>query len=203
MKRLIVSLLLTMLPLAAQTSSLQGVVTDAQGAVVPAAAITVTNTETNTPRSSLTDESGKYSLLQMPPGSYKMQVQAPGFSVFTSEIRLQINTPTTLNVKLELGQTTETVNVTAEAVAINTQDATVGNPFTELQIKAIPLQTRNVVELLSVQPGVSSTGQVLGARPDQNNVVLDGADVNDNQGADGFKAVLPIPLDSEIGRAHV
>ena len=119
MKRLIVSLLLTMLPLAAQTSSLQGVVTDAQGAVVPAAAITVTNTETNTPRSSLTDESGKYSLLQMPPGSYKMQVQAPGFSVFTSEIRLQINTPTTLNVKLELGQTTETVNVTAEAVAIN------------------------------------------------------------------------------------
>ena len=128
--------------------------------------------------------------------SYKMQVQAPGFSVFSSEIRLQINTPTTLNVKLELGQTTETVNVTAEAVAINTQDATVGNPFTELQIKAIPLQTRNVVELLSVQPGVSSTGQVLGARPDQNNVVLDGADVNDNQGADGFKAVLPIPLDS-------
>ena len=84
MKRLIVSLLLTLLPLAAQTSSLQGVVTDAQGAVVPAAAITVTNTETNTPRSSLTDESGKYSLLQMPPGSYKMQVQAPGFSVFTS-----------------------------------------------------------------------------------------------------------------------
>ena len=63
-------------------------------------------------------------------------------------------------------------------------------------MKEIPLQTRNVVALLSIQPGVSSTGQVLGARPDQNNVLLDGADVNDSQGADGFNAVLPIPLDS-------
>ncbi len=61
------------------------------------------------------------------------------------------------------------------------------------------MQTRNVVALLSIQPGVSSTGQVLGARPDQNNVTLDGVDVNDNRGTtanNGFNAVLPIPLDS-------
>ena len=67
------------------------------------------------------------------------------------------------------------------------------------QVRQLPLQTRNVVALLSIEPGVTSTGQVLGARPDQNNVTLDGVDVNDNRGStanNGFNAVLPIPLDS-------
>ena len=84
----------------------------------------------------------------------------------------------------------------AEALAINTQNASVGNPFTENQIKGLPLQTRNVVALLSLQPGVAPDGQVLGAKPDQNNVTLDGVDVNDNEGNSGFNAVLPVPLDS-------
>ena len=79
---------------------------------------------------------------------------------------------------------------------VNTENASVGNPFTEKQVKEIPLQTRNIVALLGVQPGVTNTGQVLGARADQNNVLLDGVDVNDNQGINGFNAVLPIPLDS-------
>ncbi len=97
---------------------------------------------------------------------------------------------------MELGQVTESVSVEAEALAINTQNASVGNPFTENQIKGLPLQTRNVVALLSLQPGVAPDGQVLGAKPDQNNVTLDGVDVNDNQGNSGFNAVLPVPLDS-------
>jgi hypothetical protein len=112
---------------------------------------------------------------------------------------LQADVPATLNLTLEVGQVTETVNVTAEATQINTENATVGNPFTEVQVQQLPLQTRNVVALLSIQPGVSSTGQVLGARADQNNVTLDGVDVNDNRGStanNGFNAVLPIPLDS-------
>jgi hypothetical protein len=100
-------------------------------------------------------------------------------------------------VKLEVGQVTETVSVTGEAAVVNTENAAVGNPFNETQIKEIPLQTRNIVSLLGVEPGVvASTGQVAGARPDQNNVMLDGVDVNNNWGANGFSAVLPIPLDS-------
>lgn len=55
---------------------------------------------------------------------------------------------------------------------MNTTDASMGNPFGEMQVRQIPLQTRNVVELLSVQPGVTSNGEVLGARRDQNNVTL-------------------------------
>jgi hypothetical protein len=193
------SLLLSLaaiVPLSAQTSSLQGIVTDAQGAVIPAAIVTITNTETSALRKELSDDTGAYKFLQVAPGSYKLEVQKPGFSSKTTNVALQVDVPATLNLELQVGQTTDVVNVTAEAALINTQNATVGNPFTETQVKELPLQTRNVVALLGIEPGVSSTGQVLGARPDQNNVVLDGADVNDNRGASGFNAVLPIPLDS-------
>jgi hypothetical protein len=185
-----------LLPLAAQTSSLQGVVTDLQSAAIADAVVSLINQETSAQRKVLASPVGAYSFPQVPPGSYRVEVQKPGFRTFTSQVRLQINTPATLNVQLEIGQVTETVNVSEEAVAINTQNATIGSPFTEVQVRQLPLQTRNVVELLALQPGVTSTGQVLGAKADQNNVTLDGVDVNDSQGANGFVAVLPIPLDS-------
>ena len=187
------------LPLAAQSSSLQGVVTDPQGAVLPAAVVTVTNTDTSAKRQEVSDSTGTYRFLQIAPGPYQVEVQKPGFKSNTAKVTLQVNEPGTLDVKMEVGQTADVVNVTAEATQINTENATVGNPFTETQIDQLPLQTRNVVALLSIEPGVSSTGQVLGARADQNNVTLDGADVNDNRGTtanNGFNAVLPIPLDS-------
>ena len=196
MTRLFAAFLISMLPLAAQTSSLQGLVVDGQSAAVPEAVVTATNIATSAARKTLTNATGAYSLLQMAPGDYKIVVEKPGFRSDAAEIELLINTPATLNVQLTLGSVTETVNVMAEATSINTQNAAIGNPFNETQVKEIPLQTRNVVALLGVQAGVSSSGQVLGSRPDQNNVLLDGVDVNDNQGANGFNAVLPIPLDS-------
>ncbi|HLK67929.1 MAG TPA: TonB-dependent receptor [Bryobacteraceae bacterium] len=196
MTRSIFAFVLATLPLAAQTSSLQGVITDSQSGAVPEAVITATNTGTSASRKTLSDAAGEYTFAQVPPGNYKIVVEKPGFRTHTAEVVLQINTPATLNVKLDVGQVSETVNVTGEAAVVNTENAAVGNPFTETQVKEIPLQTRNVVALLSIQPGVASTGQVVGARPDQNNVLLDGVDVNDSQGANGFNAVLPIPLDS-------
>ena len=104
-------------------------------------------------------------------------------------------------------------------------DAAIGNAFNQTQVRELPLQTRNVVELLSLQPGVTQTGEVLGSRRDQNNVTLDGVDANDNQNAGlnvlgsrnkialpglngattggsgldraaGFNSALPVPLDS-------
>lgn len=194
--------LAAMLPLAAQTSSLQGIITDAQNAVVSEAVVTIINEQTATPRKTIASATGAFSFVQVPPGNYRVEVAHPGFRVYATQVRLQVNTPATLNVTLEVGQVTETVSVTAEATSINTQNATMGSPFTEIQVRQLPLQTRNVVELLALQPGVTSTGknettgQVLGARADQNNVVLDGVDVNDSQGQNGFNAVLPIPLDS-------
>lgn len=196
---LIIALAVGVLPLAAQTSSLTGIVTDVQGASVPGAIVTITNTDTSAARKEVTDESGAYKILQVLPGPYKIEVQKPGFKTKESSLKLQVDVPETLNIQLDVGQTTDTVNVTAEATQVNTTNATVGNPFTEQQVQQLPLQTRNVVALLSIEPGVSATGQVLGARADQNNVILDGADVNDNRGStanNGFNSVLPIPLDS-------
>jgi hypothetical protein len=184
------------LPLAAQTSSLQGVISDPSGAIIPGAVVTITNTETAVSRQALTDEFGAYKFPQVPPGPYKVEAQLPGFSTRVANVKLQVGQPETLNLELAVGQATDVVSVTAETTTINTQDATLGNPFTEKQVIELPLQTRNVVALLSVEPGVASSGQVLGARPDQNNVTLDGANVNDNRGSDGFNSVLQIPLDS-------
>ncbi len=193
---LVIALSIGVLPLAAQTSSLQGVVSDQTGAVVPGAAVTITNTETSASRQELSDDTGTYKFLQVMPGPYKVEVQLPGFTTKVSQVVLQVGQPATLNLELAVGQATDVVSVEAEATAINVENATVGNPFTEKQVNELPLQTRNVVALLSQEPGVASTGQVLGARPDQNNVTLDGANVTDTRGADGFNSVLQIPLDS-------
>ncbi len=158
--------------------------------------VTITNQSTSSSRKALTAENGSYAFVQVAPGTYKMVVEKPGFRTYAASVQLQIDTPATLNVALEIGQVTESVSVVAEAASVNTQNASIGNPFTETQIKALPLQTRNVVALLSLQPGVAPGGQVIGAKADQNNVTLDGVDVNDAQGDSGFNAVLPIPLDS-------
>ena len=84
---------------------------------------------------------------------------------------------------------TDTINVVGEANQINTENASVGNPFVEIQIRQLPLLTRNVVQLLSLQAGVAPTGEVMGARRDQNNVTLDGVDVNDNRCIDSSASV--------------
>src|SRR2546425_1025244 len=196
----------------AQSTSLRGTVTDAQNALIPGVAITATNLDTTAMRSTVSDEVGAYEFAQLPPGVYKVQGELSGFATFTTQIRLQIDTPATLNINMKVGTVAETVSVLSEIAAINTENATIGNPFTETQVRQLPLQTRNVVELLSLQPGVTPTGEVIGARKDQNNVTLDGVDINDNQSgigvlpenatvddrrrAGGFRAALPVPLDS-------
>jgi len=187
----------------AQTSSLQGLVTDQQGSAITEAVVTISNSDTSASRKVIASAAGVYAFQQVPPGNYLLEVQHPGFRTYKTQVRLQINVPSTLDVKLELGQVTEVVTVTEEVAAINTQNATVGNAFTETQVRQLPLMTRNVVELLSLQPGVTATGEVLGAKRDQNNVTLDGVDVNDNQAAgmtattsQGLNAALPVPLDS-------
>ncbi len=189
--------ILSSLSLFAQSSSLSGTVTDVQGAAVPDAIISLTNVETAASRRTVSGPTGDYSFLQMPPGTYKIEAQKPGFKKVADEVRLQISTPATLTIKMEVGQVSESINVTAEAAVVNTTNASVGNPFTELQVRQLPLITRNVVDLLSLQPNVTPTGEVAGAKRDQNNVTLDGVDVNDVQGGtSGFQSVLPVPLDS-------
>ncbi|HLZ41086.1 MAG TPA: TonB-dependent receptor [Candidatus Sulfotelmatobacter sp.] len=204
------------------TASLRGTITDPTGAVIPEAAVTIKSADTGTIRKSLTDAQGEYNFLQVPPGAYKLAAEKPGFATMAKgDVKLLVNTPITLDLKMSLSSNGEVINVASEASQVNTTDASVGNPFGETQVRQLPLQTRNVVELLSLQPGVTTDGEVLGARRDQNNITLDGADVNNNQNSglipqatgtgtggyqgsnangstinSGFNAVLPVPLDS-------
>ncbi len=204
---------------AQNTSSLHGVISDAQGGVVPGAVVALNSASTGASRQVVTDNTGTYQFLQEIPGEFTLTVTKPGFSTATRErVVLQVNTSATLNIQLEVGTTGQTVNVTAETSMVSTSDASIGNAFTEHSIRQLPLDTRNVVSLLSLQPGVTPTGEVMGSRRDQNNITLDGVDVNDNEnsgiggqadvgsqqgsnatgqtGIAGFNSVLPIPLDS-------
>jgi hypothetical protein len=88
------------LRLAAQTTSLQGIVNDAQGAVVPGAIVSITNTDTSASRKELTNGKGDYEFLQILPGPYRIEVQMPGFASKVTNLVLQVNEPATLNLQL-------------------------------------------------------------------------------------------------------
>lgn len=179
------------------TTSLSGRVADPTGAAVPEAIVTLTLDHLGFTRKAVGDATGFYQFLQVPPGNYTVKVEKAGFATLLQKnVLLQVNLPATVELKMEVGNVSQTIAVEAEAPPINTQDATIGNAFNQTQVRQLPLLTRNIVELLSLQAGVTATGEVLGARKDQNNVTLDGADVNDNQSAGAFTAVLPVPLDS-------
>jgi hypothetical protein len=138
-------------------------------------------------------------------------IETPGFERYQqTNLQLLVNTPATVNVQLKLGSVNETVAVTAEAPVLNSADASIGNAFSNTQVKQIPLEGRNVPDLLSLQAGVVYTGNrpdqdrdydtrsgsVNGARSDQSNVTLDGVDVNDQANGYAFTSVLPTTLDS-------
>src|SRR5690348_499663 len=193
------------------TTSLRGTVTDPSGAAVPKASVTLTNVDVNTPRTTRTGPQGDYSFVSLPPGTYQLVIETPGFERYQqTNLQLLVNTPATVNVQLKLGSVNETVAVTAEAPVLNSADASIGNAFSNTQVKQIPLEGRNVPDLLSLQAGVVYTGNrpdqdrdydtrsgsVNGARSDQSNVTLDGVDVNDQANGYAFTSVLPVTLDS-------
>ena len=192
------------------TTSLRGTVTDKSGAVVANAKVTLMNAGQGLTREGSTSNTGEYEFLALPPGTYSLTVEIQGFRKFENKnVQLLVNLPTTLNVTLEVGVTSQTVEVSAQAVTLNTTDATLGIAFDENQVKQLPMEGRNVPDLLSLQAGVLYTGNrsdinvdidtrngaVNGARSDQSNISLDGMAVNDS-GGHAFKSVLPVTLDS-------
>src|SRR6266478_5780528 len=187
---------LTAIDLRAQsgTTSLHGTVTDKSGASMSGAKVTLVNTEQALTREGNSGSEGEYEFVSLPPGTYTLKVEAQGFRKFEqTHNQLLVNSPPTVNVKLDIGATSETVEVSAQAVALNTTDASIGNAFGENQVKQLPLEGRNVPDLLTLQAGVAYTGNrsdvnrdidtrsgaVNGARSDQSNITLDGVDVND------------------------
>jgi hypothetical protein len=181
-----------------QSSSLSGSVTDPQGNVIAGATIIVTLTTTGTSRTVTSSKDGTYTISQLAPGIYRVRAQAQGFaSIVQEDVQVLVSTPLTLNLAFtQVGAVTEAVTVQGGESALNTSDATIGNTFTAAQIKELPLLSRNVVGLLSLQPGVTQTGSVNGGRTDTANVTLDGVDVNEQQGGSAFFSVLRTTPDS-------
>src|SRR6266852_3400505 len=193
------------------SSSLRGVVTEKSGAAIVGAQVTLSNVGQALQRQITTGQTGEYEFISLPPGQYALTVEMANFSKFEQRnIQLLVNTPATVNVTLEIGAASQTVEVTAQAATLNTSDASLGNAFGENQVKQLPLEGRNVPDLLTLQAGVAYTGNrsdvnrdvdtrsgaVNGARSDQSNVTLDGVDVNDQVNGSAFTSVLPVSLDS-------
>ncbi|MBC7925884.1 MAG: TonB-dependent receptor, partial [Bryobacteraceae bacterium] len=209
-------LLLGTAGLSAQTqTNLTGTVSDPTGAAVPGATITITSVGTTQSREVKSDEQGSYVFAQITPGEYRLLAKKEGFSdVSVQGVRLLVNTPATVNLTFEkVGSTATVIEVSADAVQINTSDATLGNSFGTKPILQLPFEGRNVAKILSLQAGVTwvgdndtvnggvSTAQdrggvVNGGRSDQSNVTLDGVDVNDQQTRSAFTSVLRVTLDS-------
>ena len=132
------------------TTTLTGVVTDPTGGVVPGATITIINAQTGVQREALSNEVGKYTFSQIPPGTWQLTAKMSGFTTTEiKDIRLQVNSPATINVRFEkVGGVTDTVTVTAAATLVNTTDASLGNAIAGSAILQLPSYARNVVNLL-------------------------------------------------------
>src|SRR6267143_668835 len=199
----ILSCSLRVLPQTAVTS-LHGTVVDPGGAVTPEADITLTNGESGFKQTRKSNSEGEYSFQQIPPGQYTVRITASGFAPQVRQIELLVNQTGRLDVSLALQAASSTVEVYAQTVTLNTNDATIGTPFNQAQIQALPFEGNNVLDLLSLQGGVmflgrqsdsqmdsdSRSGSVNGARSDQNNYTLDGLDDNNQNKGYAFEGVV-------------
>lgn len=187
------------------TSAVNGTVVDAQGQVIAGATVKLVSAGQGTTRTATSDGSGAFVFTSVAPGVYSIEVEASGFKrSLVRDVQALVDKTTTIPVNLEIGDLTANVEVSAGGIEniVNTQDASLGNNFVAKQISQLPLEGRNVVDLLSLQPGVTPNGAVAGGRQDQANITLDGVDVNDQQTGlnidqtEAFTSVLRVTPDS-------
>lgn len=192
------------------TSSLQGTITDPSDAVVPNAVVELQNAATQGTFTTKSNDLGIYRFPQVAPGTYRITATSPGLmQVGISNVSLPVNQPVTININFaQVGSVTEVVSVEAETAQINTVDASLGNAVGTRPILQLPFEARNIVSLLSLQPGVAyirdtvetsddtRNGAVNGGKSDQANITLDGVDVNEQQNNFAFNSVLRMTLDS-------
>jgi hypothetical protein len=165
-------------------AGMTGEVTDTSGAVVPDVVVTLKNATTGLKFTATTNAVGSYRFSEIPPGpGYEAVFTSKGFAPLeVKDIYLTVATIRTQNATLTVGIHAETVEVTAASseVTIDTTTATIGNTFDVKALNSLPVQQRNdPTALFTLQPGVTDTGSVTGARVDQNYVTVDGLDVND------------------------
>ncbi len=199
------------LPSESQVSggTISGLVSDRSGAVLPDAAIVITNVATGVTRKAQTNRDGLYSAPNLVPGPYKVKASPSGFATVESKIaKLDVGGELVVNLVTQIGAVTETINVsTTEAAAVDTTSSTISGLVSGSRIRELPLNARDWTQLAALEPGVATVktqvglnsgktqrglGQqmtVSGGRPQQNNYRLDGISINDySNGAPGSVA---------------
>ena len=199
-------------------ATITGHVLDQSGAAVPGIAVQVKSVDTNQVSTATTDSQGNYYVPFLRPGGYSITVEAPGFKKFVRDgVTLNVAQTAGINITLELGAVTETVNVTAEAPLLETTKSDRGQVIDSQRVREFPLNARNPFMLSILSAGVNFNGNVIYQRPFDNGAIadwninggwnrnneflLDGAPNNAQAGGNNI-AYVP-PVDSEIGRAHV
>src|SRR4029077_18033736 len=136
------------------SGSIVGTVTDPTGAVVSGAKVVVTNTGTGQSINLNANQSGAYASGPLDPGTYKVQVSATGFSSVSESITVEVGNTASANIKLQLGQESQVIEVQASTVAVNTEQAEVQGVLNSDQIANLPVNGRNFLDLAQLEPGV-------------------------------------------------
>jgi hypothetical protein len=171
------------------TSNITGTVRDTAGGVVPGATVTAKNEATGVTNTQTTNDSGVYSFALLPVGNYTITVEKQGFKTLQkTQNTLEVGEPLTVDAAMEVGQLSETVTVTGGAEQLQTANATMGNVVEQKAIETLPLNGRNPLALLLLEPGVvqrsfggaGSGVHVNGARDRAYNVTIDGIEANES-----------------------
>jgi Carboxypeptidase regulatory-like domain/TonB dependent receptor len=211
-RNVLIFVVLGCLSLSAQqiSGSIRGTVTDSTGAVVQGATVTVKQTETDLSRTAVTDRGGNYVVLELPVGTYRLQITAKGFKEYVQTgISVDVNQSASVSPHLAIGSEIEVVQVTADADLIAPTETSMGKVVGERELEDLPLNGRNFSQLGLLQPGVvpitpglveaggglrdNQPYSVNGSRPESNNFLIDGAE-NFN-GVDGGYVLKP-PVDA-------
>jgi hypothetical protein len=144
-----------------QNGQFDGTVTDPTGAAIANAKVTVSNSATGLSLSATTNSSGAYTVKEVPPGTYTITVEASGFKrVENNAVTANAGTISRVDTKLQLGKASETVEVTGEAAAVNTEDSKLATTVSSAQINNLPLNGRNVFDLMQLSAGAVNVNGV-------------------------------------------
>ena len=158
------SLLTPMVRAQESTGSIAGTVIDQTGAVIPGANITITNQGTGEAKRVAANGTGGYVVASLVPGNYQIDVQASGFKHFRrAPIDVQVATTAHLDISMEIGQASEVVTVTSQAALIQTESSSVGQVIEGRTVQDTPLNGRNIMNMLAIDPGVIPQGATSGS----------------------------------------
>ncbi|HWZ42238.1 MAG TPA: TonB-dependent receptor [Candidatus Saccharimonadales bacterium] len=173
----------------ASTSRIEGTIVDAGNAVVANAVVKVTNEDTGVVYETRSSSTGTYSVPSLTPGRYKVNVSGQGFETFNSQHNvLSVGAPLVVNAALKIGAAQEVVEVQGSYERIETTNAAVSDVISREEVKDLPLNGRNPLSLLTLEPGVvqrttqgaGSGTHVFGSRDRAHNVTVDGIDANES-----------------------